>query len=263
MNSGSHIDKWIDQKRHPIDDVGYRRDQTKKFDAAGALVLAGFFTGEFVTSVVDQSAQREADAFFAHSTHNVYLTEPSPDMTQDHPLNRQILSSKGLIADDQIPRESPLRDVYEDSAFQDFLCSLLNVRNIFPYDDDLSSINVHFAPEGRELGWHFDNSSFAVTPLLQAPESGGIFQYVPNVRDADSGEMAFDRVDAVLDEREDPSELSFHPGDLVLFRGRNALHRVTPTRGSVTRILAVFAYNDQPGIGLSTSALETFYGRIN
>mgnify|MGYP003319872131 FL=1 len=153
--------------------------------------------------------------------------------------------------------------MYEDSAFQDFLCSLLNVRNIFPYDDDLSSINVHFAPEGRELGWHFDNSSFAVTTLLQAPESGGIFQYVPNVRDADSGEMAFDRVDAVLDEREDPSELSFHPGDLVLFRGRNALHRVTPTRGSVTRILAVFAYNDQPGIGLSTSALETFYGRIN
>ena len=31
--------------------------------------------------------------------------------------------------------------------------------------------------------------------------------------------------------------------------------------GAVTRMLVVFAYNDQPGIGLSESALTTFYGR--
>ena len=51
------------------------------------------------------------------------------------------------------------------------------------------------------------------------------------------------------------------PGDLVLCRGRNAMHRVTPTEGSVTRLLVVFALNDRPDVALSDSALQTFYGR--
>ena len=55
--------------------------------------------------------------------------------------------------------------------------------------------------------------------------------------------------------------LDFEPGDLVLFRGRNAIHRVTPTEGGTTRLLVVFAYNDQPGVALSESARTTFYGR--
>jgi hypothetical protein len=50
----------------------------------------------------------------------------------------------------------------------------------------LSSINVHYADEGQELGWHFDNSEFAITLLLQAPQSGGQFEYVRDLRDAES-----------------------------------------------------------------------------
>jgi hypothetical protein len=211
--------------------------------------------------VVAESVALQGEAFYANSTHNVYLTPQDPQFSDDHAFNRQVASSKGLIADDQIPTDSPLRDVYENARFREFLCALLRVEAVYPYADRLSSINVHYAPRGRELGWHFDNSSFAVTTLLQEPESGGVFEYVPDVRDSDDGDMAFDRVGAVLNNAEHISQLNFDPGDLVLFRGRNALHRVTPTKGSVTRVLAVFAYNDEPDIGLSTSALETFYGR--
>ncbi|GIT46804.1 MAG: hypothetical protein Ct9H300mP12_13890 [Acidimicrobiales bacterium] len=38
------------------------------------------------------------------------------------------------------------------------------------------------------------------------------------------------------------------------------MHRVTPTIGAVSRLLVVFAFNDQPGVALSDSALQTFYG---
>jgi hypothetical protein len=55
--------------------------------------------------------------------------------------------------------------------------------------------------------------------------------------------------------------LDFEPGDLVLFRGRDAIHQVTPTEGDTTRLLVVFTYNDRPGVALSESALTTFYGR--
>ena len=97
--------------------------------------------------------------------------------------------------------------------------------------------------------------------LLQRPDGGGRFEYVPAVRDADAGEMGFDRVAAVLDGAAEVKTLEFEPGALVLFRGRNALHRVTPTEGDTTRLLTVFAYNDEPGVRLSDSALMTFFGR--
>ncbi len=67
---------------------------------------------------------------------------------------------------------------------------------------------------------------------------------------------------SVLDGELPVRQLKFEPGALVVFRGRDALHRVTPTEGDTTRILVVFAFNEQPGIRLSDSALETFYGRL-
>ena len=251
----------IDLDRHPIGDTDYAASCRARLDSDGALVLPGFFRPEAVERIVGESAGREADAFYADSTHNVYLTPPDPDLDPDHPFNRQVVSSKGLIADDQIPADSPLRAVYADVAFRAFLCRVLGIDEIHPYADDLSSINVHFASDGRELGWHFDNSSFAVTMLLQAPEGGGVFEYVPAARDADAGDLALERVGRVLDGTEPVERLDFAPGDLVLFRGRDALHRVTPTEGAVTRMLVVFAFNDQPGVRLSESALLTFYGR--
>ena len=178
-----------------------------------------------------------------------------------HPHNCQVASSKGLIADDEIPTASALREIYDDADFKGFLCGVLGIAEIHPYADDLSSINVHFAAEGMELGWHFDNSSFAVTMLLQAAEGGARFEHVPAVRNADEGDMAYERVAAILEGGEAVHTLEFGPGDLVLFRGRNAIHRVTPTEGDTTRLLVVFAYNDQPGVALSESALGTFYGR--
>ena len=74
--------------------------------------------------------------------------------------------------------------------------------------------------------------------------------------------MNFAGVEAVLDERQPVEALAIEAGDLVLFRGRNSLHRVTPTEGEVTRMLAVLAYNTQPGIALSETARMTFYGRL-
>ncbi len=255
----SHIDTDV----HPIADPDYAAACKEELDRAGALVLPGFFTAAAIEAVVTESAHREGEAFYADSTHNVYLTDIDETLPTDHPFNRQVTSSKGLLADDQVPPESPLREVYDDEVFRSFLCGVLAIDEIHPYADDLSSINVHFASAGRELGWHFDNSSFAVTMLLQAPEAGGIFEYVGAVRDSASGDHGYERVAAILDADEPVESLEFDPGDLVMFRGRDAIHRVTPTEGDITRMLVVFAFNDAPGVGLSESALETFYGRIS
>ena len=252
---------YLDTTLHPIADPAYIAECQSRLDRDGALVLQGFATVDAINRVVAESAPRAADAYYANKTHNVYLTPPDPGLAADHPYNRQVASSKGLIADDQIDDHSPLREIYNDAAFRAFLCGVLGISDIHPYADKLSSINVHFAAQGMELGWHFDNSSFAVTMLLQAPKAGGHFEHVPAVRDADAQDMAYERVARILGGDEAVHRLRFAPGALVLFRGRNAMHRVTPTEGDTTRLLVVFAYNDRPGVALSPSALGTFYGR--
>lgn len=70
-----------------------------------------------------------------------------------------MISTKGCITDDAIAAESPLRQLYNDALFKSFLCEVLGEEALYPYADPLSSINLHYAPNGQELGWHFDNSS--------------------------------------------------------------------------------------------------------
>ena len=113
----------------------------------------------------------------------------------------------------------------------------------YPYADSLSSINLHYASQGQELGWHFDNSSFAITLLIQSPKAGGQFEYVTNLRDSSKGDMNYTGVAQVLDGQIQTLKIAMSAGDLVLFRGRDSLHRVTPTQGNTTRMLAALAYN--------------------
>ena len=74
--------------------------------------------------------------------------------------------------------------------------------------------------------------------------------------------MNFEGVEAVLDGKTKITRLDTRPGTLILFRGQNSIHRVTPTEGSQERILVVLAYNSKPGISLSEEARMTFFGRL-
>ena len=75
--------------------------------------------------------------------------------------------------------------------------------------------------------------------------------------------MNYAGVDALLSGETAPRILSMEPGALVLFRGRNSIHRVSPNESDTMRMLAVLAYNAEPGVALSESARMTFYGRLD
>lgn len=259
MNNLSDV---INLSSNPISDRDFQARCKAEFDQHGALVLHNFFSEAAIQQVKTEGEAKQDQAWFCQQKHNVFLTPPDSDYPLTHPRNREVDSSKGCITDDQLSADSPLRTLYDSEVFKAFLCFVLGEDALYQYADDLSSINVHFAGEGQELGWHFDNSSFAITLLIQKPEGGGAFEYVKNVRDADRGEMNFEAVDAVLNGETEVASLEINEGSLALFRGRNSMHRVTPTEGGKTRMLVVLAYNGQPGITLSESARMTFYGRL-
>lgn len=256
------LDQIIDTTRHPLTQESYVAGAKQTFDDTGILCLEGFLRPQALRALVSEAAACAPLAYFANNTHNVYLTPPDEALGADHVFNRQITSSKGCITTDQIPANSALHQIYGDEGFRSFICAVVGQEAVYPYADPLSSINVHYAHEGQELGWHFDNSSFAITLLLQSPEDGGQFEYVTALRDAEKGEMNFEGVADVLDGKIEADILPITAGTLVLFNGRNAMHRVTPTIGKRPRFLVVLAYNGEPDIALSEAARMTFYGRL-
>lgn len=249
-------------EQYPLDDDQFRASCRTKLDDDGLLVLPGFLTAEALDAVRAEGNEKQHLAYYCMENHNVYLTPPDPGFAADHPRNREVVSSKGCITDDQVAPDSNLRVLYDAPAFREFLCAILDEAALYEYADPLSSINVHYAAEGQELGWHFDNSSFAITLMIQEPERGGEFEFIRAIRDAERGEMNFAGVRDVLDGNCNPDKLSMEAGTLVLFRGRDAIHRVTPVQGNTTRMLVVLAYNSEPGIALSESARMTFFGRL-
>ncbi|MDF1728928.1 MAG: 2OG-Fe(II) oxygenase [Sulfitobacter sp.] len=252
----------VDLESHPITEAAFARSCQQRLDREGALVLADFLTPEALAQIHAEARAGREQAYFCAQNHSVYLTPAQPEYPDDHPANRQVVSSKGCICDDMIGRASPLRQLYDAPAFRDFVRAVTGQTELHPYADPLSSINIHYAERGQELGWHFDNSSFAITLLIQKPEQGGRFEYLKDLRDAGRGEMNFEGVGALLDGEVTPDVLTMEPGTLVLFRGRNSAHRVSPNESDVTRMLAVLAYNAEPGVALSESARRTFYGRL-
>ncbi len=257
MNIGHII-----SNEYSITDSKFRDTCKATLDKDGVLILSDFIAPDALDEMKANANDGLPDAYFCATNHNVYLTPPDVDFPMDHPRNLEVISSKGLIGDDQVPDKSPLKRLYRDDSFKSFIAEIVGEEALYPYADPVSAVNIHYAKTGQELGWHFDNSSFAITLLIDKPDGGGEFEYLKDVRDADGGEYNFETVGSLLNGEIDPDRIEMEPGTLVLFRGRNSIHRVTPTKGDKTRMLAVLAYNSEPGVELSESARMTFYGRL-
>ena len=259
------LEDVVDVSRHPLDDPYYASRSRRELDEAGVVVLRGFLRTEMLRELVVEAEDRRHLAFHSQQIHNVYLDHPEPELPVTNARSHTIVSTKGAITTDLLSPDSALHLLYDSPVFRSFLCAVLGEAELHPYTDPLSSINVNYYDSGQELGWHFDNSSFSVTLLVQAGVGGGAFEFIADLRDAaadfDNEEAVAQVLDALSDRA--PVQLNQDAGDLVLFRGRDALHRVTPVEGDRSRLLVVFAYNTEPGLSLSENARMTFFGRLD
>ena len=129
-------------------------------------------------------------------------------------------SDKGCVPHDLINQNSDLNTLYNSDIFKSFIKNILNLDNIFPYADNLSSINLNYYQKGQQLGWHFDNASFAITLMIQSPTSGGEFQYVVDARNVEKNTVNVSLIESVLQNKYPVEELQIEEGTLVLFNGR-------------------------------------------
>ena len=98
--------------------------------------------------------------------------------------------------------------------------------------------------------------------MIQSPDSGGVFEYINEGRDFKKNFIDKKLIKSVLNNSYKANQLSVDPGTLILFYGRNYLHRVTPVTSKKCRILVTLNYNLENDIELSENARLTFFGRI-
>jgi hypothetical protein len=199
-------------------------------------------------------------AWHADQSHNVYFTEPDHALDESHPRQRSIRSSQWAIAYDLLPADLPIRRLYQSETMLEFVAAVLGVEQLYRSVDPLDALEISLFHDGDELGWHFDNSEFSVTLMLRPPLVGGEFEFHAAIR-SDEAENHRAVGDAVAGIGPEPTVLETAPGTLAIFKGRHALHRVTPVAGEVARMNMVLTYGTDPNMHLSELTQRLFYGR--
>ena len=254
------IDDIIDLDRYPIDsrDSEYRQllleEGRKALDDRALFSLPGFIRPQAIPDMVAE-LEEKIPAACRYDSPRIAYDYGQQSFPGDHPVNVVHPCSYYQVLNYQIPNDSSLRQVYYWQPLTDFLCEMLGYDSFFRSDCPHLALTSKIAVEGDTDGWHFDSNDVVFSILLQAPVEGGEFEYSPYIRSQD--DQNFEGVSAVFT---DPDEHAIRPGispgDLTVFKGDLSLHRVTPVRGNRKRIVALFCYDQRPGMTFSEQYVQ-------
>ncbi len=257
----------IDLERYPILDLASARgravlaEQRRSLKDKGVAILPGFIKADACAEMArDGHALRER-AHLEDVWGTAYLGPPDESFPEGHPRRTLLHSLTWVIAYDLVPPLAALRRLYEWDPLMMFVGEILERRRLYRMTDPLGALNVTVMSEGHTQGWHYDNAEFVVSLALQASNDGGKFECAPFVRS--QTEENYDDVARVLDgDAPDLVQiLPMVPGTLMIFEGRNSVHRVNPVIGDVPRIVALLAYDTRPDSDSSTAFKMLRYGR--
>lgn len=258
-NPDASLAGTIDLTRYPITEPDTWRTQAARYrtelENNGVVLLEGFLTASAIAHLVADIRPHLTDAFFKQRALPVATTLPD-----GHPARATQAHDMLVIATDQLAEDGPLRRVYSAPAVCAAIASIVGLPELHPCDDPLISVVVTAMGDGQGQGWHFDDNDFVASILLQQPERGGQFEYVPGL--AGPSGIDFDAVGRVLDgDHLRVRRLRVTPGTLALFRGSHTLHRVAPASGPIQRLIALLSYHSQPGMVFNETVQRNNTGR--
>ncbi len=257
------IEDIVNIKKHPIKNEEYIIQCNNEIQKNSILILKDFLSKKCLNELVKEALELEEKAFYCSQNHTILLNKADKMIDKYDPLNVEVVSDKGCVPHDLLNKNSKLNILYNSILFKNFLKGVLDLSNLYPYKDTLSSINYNYYQKNQQLGWHFDNASFAITLMIQSSKRGGEFEYVSKGRDYNKNYIDKLYIKNILEKKILPNKIDVDAGTLVLFHGRNYLHRVTPVESQKPRILVTLNYNEEEGTMLSENARITFFGRKN
>ena len=259
---------YIDTARYPVhlhhDDPARRAVVERlRHDLAtnGVVILDGFVTPEAVARIAADADVRLVDAHLEDVWGTAYLGLPDESFPEGHPRRTAVHSRTHVLAYDLVPASCPARQLFEWDALAAFLGEMIDRGPLYRMDDPLGALNLTVMDEGHVQGWHYDSTDFVVSIAVRASDAGGDFECVADQRS--TGDERYEQVAEVLagTAGDRVAVYPMTPGTLMVFEGRNALHRVSPVVGDVSRVVALFGYATTPGTSSSDLLKLVRYGR--
>jgi len=262
-----NIENLIDLNNYPIHQPGSAeyleivKSVKSELVEDGCAVLSNFLSVEGLETIANEAEERKTEAYYSKSKLcNVYLANGNPNEAEDHPQNIFMERNNGFITSDLLGKGTYSYMLYNWQPLREFLAICLSKKKLYIYEDPISNMIVNLCKPGQTFNWHFDTNEFTITFLLKGAESGGYFEYVPNLRT--KSDECFNEVKKVLNgDRSRVKSLNLNPGDLQFFLGRFSLHRVTPNTGNTDRILLIQSFTEMPGIIGNPQRVKNLYGK--
>lgn len=264
----SAIYDFIDLDRYPINNLAGQAGQRLVAETRAALEqdgscsLAGFVHQSVIADMAAEASTLKHLAYPGPAEVSPYFFNydlgKGAQIANDHPLKRKGRRNLSQVAADLILDHHILSRLYYSSVLTNFLAKVLG-QPVYRNRDKYQSLNISMMNAGGCQQWHFDSGPMVTTLLLQAPEAGGVFEYVPDLR-CDESEN-FEQVQQVLDgDLERVKHIKPEAGSLSLFRGHYSMHRVTEVTGSRTRIQAILGFSTSPDLQGNLDSSILHYG---
>ncbi len=268
MAMTSALEALVELDRYPVTSLSSEAGRTllaecrNQLTRRGVCLLDGFIREDAIKSMVsDVESLIPLCHHYASCTTTPYQETVSPDAQTNHPRRTPRTSSNHVLAYDLIPSHAGVRRLYESDALLDFIAAVLGLQSLHRYADRLGALNIAINMAGDHNGWHFDQCDFVTSLLIREAQSGGLFEFVPNIRT--QKDENYSSVKRVLDgDRDRVVTLPMKAGSLSIFKGRQSMHRVTEIAGEKPRLIALLGYDTQPGVLMTESASRRRFGRV-
>lgn len=233
----------IDLEKYPINDLENPitqrliNDCRERLNHDGCSMIKDFVTQKSLDRMQVEAERLYDQTFWSKGSHTPYFTKDDPAFPEGHPKRFFQERSSGYINSDILETDSDLRAIYASETVTRFIGKCLDVAPLYIWADPLGCNPYSVMDTENYFPWHFDGNEFTVSILVQESQSGGVFEYVTDLRNPD--DENFEEVEKVLnDNREGVKVLDLRPGDMQIFKGRFSMHRVTKITGEQRRIIA-------------------------
>ncbi len=263
------ISELIDFDLYPLDkpqSTTYKHalnDARAQLHHDGCAVIKNLLRPTAIEVISQEIIERKSTTHFSTSKMNPYFhTTKNTQYPDHHPVNTFIERSSGFIPGDSWDSSLAIDVLFRSDLLTNFIRDSLETESVHCYADPLAGLTANILDPGQQFAWHFDTNEFAVTAMIDEADEGGLFQYVPMIRNPE--DEAFEKIQQVLDgDLASVKTLELHAGDLQIFRGRHSLHRVTRVpQTSKPRHAAIFAYTAEPGVIGRVERTKQLFGRV-
>lgn len=255
----------VDLDRYPIADLsqgkeaGFLKECRDQMDRQGWCNFDGFIKPDALETLTTEAVGLLPQAEHLTIKRTIYQTDADASASSHDPHSQEFEHTAIQLADDQIPADTAIQQLYKSDLLTDFVRRVQNKDRLYRCTDEFQALNIVALEPGSWHAWHYDVTECTVTLLLQEAEKGGEFTFIPNSRTNEDEDR--DAVDGFLaGDMSKAKTFGRSAGTFTLFRGGYSLHGVTKVEGERPRVTAILTYSEEPNSDISDDINIRIYG---